>query len=531
MNMKIYFKIAVITLVLGLSSWSCNDFLDQMPDNRTTISTADQISKLLVSAYPTCNISVLAELSSDNFVDNNSPEVSIGNNLASFERMHDEIFTWDPVSSPSDDSPFTVWEQCYKAIATANQALQSIEDIEAGDSLIDLSAQRGEALMCRAYGHFILVNMFCQAFKDYETSKNDFGIPYMTEPETTVTVTYDRGTVSDVYQKIKADIEAGIGLIDDGNYSIPKYHFNESAAHAFAARFYLYTRDYEKVVEHAGKVLGSNPESILRDWTTIYNNSDEETYAYIDESEPANLLLLPTYSVFFRTFISTRYAFNGTARAALAGGGPAWSGWPPCFSSGWWWTYDQEFGAFCSKVGEMFEYTDKIAGIGFAHIVRTEFTTDETLLCRAEALLFLNRKAEALEDLNRWCRSHRITLPLTEDGINSFYTSNRTWVVKTLNASKMSTSFVVSDEQAPIVQCILHFRRIETIFEGLRWFDIKRYGLEVTHYIGGSEKDVLKWNDQRKAIQIPQDVIAAGLEPNPGKTVSTSNSEIQPMPR
>ncbi len=519
-------------LVLGLTCSACNDFLDQMPDNRTTLNSADQLSKLLVSAYPNCNISVLTELSSDNFVDNNSPEVSIGNNLSSFERMHDEIFTWDPVSSSSDtDSPFSVWEQCYKAIATANQVLQSIDGIDNGDSLLNLDAQRGEALLCRAYGHFILANVFCQAFKDYETSKNDLGIPYITEPETTVTAAYDRGTVSDVYQMIKADLEAGVGLINDDHYTVPKYHFNEAAAHAFAARFYLYTRDYEKVVEHAGKVLGSTPESRLRDWNTIYNNSDEETYAYFNETEPANLLLLPTYSTFFRTFISTRYAFNGTAKSALAGGGPNWSGWPPCFSNGWWWTYDQEFGVFCSKVGELFEYSDKIAGIGFAHIVRTEFTTDETLLCRAEALLFLNRKEEAIEDLNRWCRSHKITQTLTEDKILSFYTASRSWVVKPLNASKMSSRFVVSDEQAPIVQCILHFRRIETVFEGLRWFDIKRYGIEITHYIGSKEKDVLKWNDLRKAIQIPQDVVAAGIEPNPGKTAPVDKSEIKPIIR
>ena len=42
---------------------------------------------------------------------------------------------------------------------------------------------------------------------------------------------------------------------------------------------------YEKVVYHAGKVLGNNPLSVLRDWTTIYDNSDEETYAYIKETE------------------------------------------------------------------------------------------------------------------------------------------------------------------------------------------------------------------------------------------------------
>jgi starch-binding outer membrane protein, SusD/RagB family len=529
--MKANKKILTISIIFAglLTTISCTDFLDTMPDNRTTLNSTKKISQLLVSAYPAANISVLAELSSDNFVDNNSPEVSIGNNLESLDRMHDEIFAWEPVvSSTDDDSPFFVWEQCYKAIATANHAIEAIDKLEKDDVTLKLDAQRGEALLCRAYSHFLLVNIFCQVYKDQQTSMDDLGIPYVTIPETKVFVDYDRGTVADVYDKIEADIEAGIDLINDENYSVPKYHFNSMAAHAFAARFFLFKRNYEKVVYHANKVLGSDPGQVLRDWSVVYDNSDAEAYAYINVDEPANLLILPTYSLFFRTFAKTRYAFNGSAESAMSDGGPVWDNWPPCFSGGWWWTYGQEFGSFNSKVSEMFEYTDKIAGIGYCHIVRTELTTDESLLCRAEALLFLNRKEEALNDLNAWCISHGATQSLTESKIRSFYTTKRYNVVKTLNPEKMSSSFMVTSEQEPIVQCILHFRRIESIFEGLRWFDIKRYGIEITHMIGSSEKDVLKWNDARRAIQIPQDVIAVGLEANPEKTKSANNLIAQP---
>lgn len=531
--MNVSKKITIHTgvAIVLLSFMSCNNFLDTLPDNRTSLQTADQISKLLVSAYPTSNISLLAELSSDNFVDNNSPDVSVANNLASLERMHDEIYAWEEITSSEDDSPFTIWEECYNAIATANHALKAIDELEASGTSENLAPQRGEALLCRAYGHFILVNMFCQAYKDAEASRLDLGIPYVTEPETLVTVQYDRGTVTDVYEKIAADIEAGIPLLGDDSYSIPKYHFNTQAAHAFAARFYLYARNYEKVVYHAGKVLDNNPLSVLRDWTTIYDNSDEETYAYIKETESANLLILPTNSVFARIFYKTRYAFNGKAVRMISRGGPNWSGWPSFYSGGWWWTYGQEFGLFCSKVGELFEYTDKIAGIGYTHVVRTEFTTDETLLCRAEALLFLNRTDEALNDLNTWCVSHKINKPLTEQQILSFYTPERINVVSPLNSSKMSSSFIVTPGQEPFVQCILHFRRLETLFEGLRWFDVKRYGIEIEHLIGANKRDVLRWDDSRRAIQIPQDVLAAGMTRNPSYSAPSTNLTIQPAIR
>lgn len=38
----------------------------------------------------------------------------------------------------------------------------------------------------------------------------------------------------------------------------------------------------------------------------------------------------------------------------------------------------QEYGLVFPKLIEYFEYTDKVAGIGQAHIVTTAFTTDET---------------------------------------------------------------------------------------------------------------------------------------------------------
>ena len=42
-------------MLLGAGSLTlaaCNDFLDELPDNRTELDTPDKINRLLVSAYP-----------------------------------------------------------------------------------------------------------------------------------------------------------------------------------------------------------------------------------------------------------------------------------------------------------------------------------------------------------------------------------------------------------------------------------------------------------------------------------------------
>lgn len=93
---------------------------------------------------------------------------------------------------------------------------------------------------------------------------------------------YVRGTLAETYSKIAADIEEGLPLINDNLYSVPKYHFNRKAAHAFAARFYLYylqadKSNYEKVIEYASVVLGTVPSKVLRTYDADFGTLSNPT--------------------------------------------------------------------------------------------------------------------------------------------------------------------------------------------------------------------------------------------------------------
>ena len=196
----------------------------------------------------------------------------------------------------------------------------------------------------------------------------------------------------------------------------------------------------------------------------------------------------------------------------------------------------QEYGTyFGAAVAEFFEYTDKVSGIGYTHIVRSEFTGEETLLCRAEAKLFLNDIDGCVADLKVWDEAHKKnsstddrTIPLTRECIEAFYATDKDGfgIVKPLHIDEVypGSGYSVNSAIEPYLQCVLHFRRIENIHNGMRWFDIKRYGLEITHVIGTDRVENLTMLDSRKAIQIPAEVIAAGMEPNERLT-TPSNSD------
>ena len=529
MKTNLYTLLLIISAALAMSS--CDDYLDIEPDNRVMIDTPEKVRQLLINSYPDVNYATVAELSSDNFVDNNAPNSrGLYYNLVPFDRMDDDIFAWsDPRSSSDSDSPYYIWQQYYQSIACANAALQAIDEIiqkgVSGESLNKtLLPSKGEALMIRAYSHFMLVNIFSKAYKDAEKSKLDLGVLYNTEPVDVVKIDSKRNSVAEVYELIAKDIEEGIGLISNDIYQTPKYHFNSNAAHAFAAQFYLFKRDYPKVIEHAGYVLGADPSKSLRDWVTIYNNADQQAYAYINTDEAANLLILPSGSTFFRRFINYRYGYNGDARSGtIDDSGPTWSGRMP-FATGWMWTFKADYGSFIAKVLEQFEYTDRVAGIGIAHIVRTEYTTDATLLDRAEAYIFLNEIDKAVADLQVWNNSHRGTSELTKNGITGFYTPNRSYFSYVFHTQELSPDFIVTSDKKPYLDCVLHFRRLERLFEGHRWFDIKRYGIELEHTIG-HEGTVytLTYDDDRRAVQIPSDVVGAGVEPNPRPAVLSND--------
>lgn len=538
----------------ALTLASCDDFLDTLPDERVEITTEDQVVKLLTTAYSSGNYGWLCELSSDNIIDVQSPyyavqsggqEIRVYYNLSAYGREDDEAFRFEPVKSSTDtDSPSSIWSGCYGAIATANHALECIGRIKqnAGGTMSPtLSAAYAEALLSRAYHHFILVNVFSQAWKTEEVSRGDRGIPYVTEPETDLVKEYARGNVADTYAKIEEDLKEGLKYITNVNYQKPKWHFNVSAAHAFAARFYLYKRDYEKVIEHANAVLGTDPEvlpTLLMDYSGFDDCTRSTDYAEIWQGpdQANNLLLIGTYSRQWRRSIGYRYACAGPAIRDIASHlGPNWRWYTmPAVGvgGGTFWDGNQDHGFVSSRIAERFEYTDKVAGIGRAHIIRREFTATELLLERAEAYLLGRGDVASCEaDLIAYEESRQsfspenkafytsggALTPLTHDVLVRYYRqpSNCNVLADWSFTQNMDPEFVVTDEMLPYMNCINDMRRYEVAYSGHRFFDLKRWGMPWSHTFGNAENSTtvtLEWNDPRRAIEVPQEVLAAGME-------------------
>lgn len=508
-----------------------DNYLDTPPDNRTDIDTDDKVSMLLVNAYPELPI-ILAELSADNGDKRHATSAA----SSQYESLYEEIALWSDQVQDCSDSAEDFWASAYYAIAHANAAIKAIE--EQGNPA-RLNAQRGEALICRAWSHFLLVNIFGLHY-NAETSANDLGVHYMTELEENVNPSYERESVLSNYQNIEKDLLTALPLIDNDNYTQPKYHFNKKAAYAFATRFYLYKGDeYQKVIDYATLTLTNNPSSMLpsRAYWPNYGSGNTTNFAdlatkYTSSEEPANLMIAN-----FRSQTARVYA-------NYSGYGKIWSVSPYLAdtelmkSPGIWgnggttatfypyvWTASSSsvpVFVLIPKTLYKFQTTDVINNTGYTTVSKVVFSSLETLLCRAEAYIMTEQYDLALADLNLWLKSWCVNIVrLTDNAVHELYGKDvEEWVPESPTLRRHFGIQLASDKQEEYLNCVIHLRRIETVFDGLRWFDLKRLKMDVVRRYISSTNDVsvlktLPAGDKRFAIQIPKKALANGIAPNP----------------
>jgi starch-binding outer membrane protein, SusD/RagB family len=480
-------KTTYIFLSIFATLTACDSFLNENPDNRVDLNTVDKAAQLLTNAYSNGSYT-FTEWMSDN--------VSFTLGTRKFPE-HENAYSWQDFIGIEQDTPAGYWNQTYDAIAHANEVLAVIANLPGDEAKRD--AVEAEALLTRAYGHFMLVNLFAKHY-NAQTADDDAGIPYVLEPETTFLKKYDRNTVQEVYDLIEEDLLDGLKHVDETFYQgSGKYHFTKNAALAFASRFYLYKGDWAKCIRYSDQLLGSDPDIFVKDIINIRRNQinpDDYIRQYHAPGDPSNLLLMrqiSNYHVPGYGHWLTRPQYNGIYDSNPFNltderKDPAWIA--------------GDNGIALSKFEFLFERTSITSNVGYNYTIFLGFRGEEVLLNRAESNIQLGELALALEDLQRLV-SRRYT---DSDGIPR----------ATLRLSDIRTYYQTSDDQEALFQYMMDERIKEFMHEGLRWFDLKRYQIPVVHSFPDGSSITLTENDLRKVIQIPQAAIdVGGLIPNP----------------
>lgn len=470
-------------MMLLFAATSCDDYLEETPDNRVELNTLDKAAQLLTSAYSQGGY---------NFVEWMGDMVTYTRGTTK-EDQHNQSYQWQVVDELFQDSPTYYWNETYQAIAHANEVLAVIDDLPGDEER--RRAVKGEALLTRAYGHFMLVNLFAKHY-DEATAANEPGIPYVMEPETEFIKQYERQSVRAVYDRVEDDLLEGLELLDGSFYANSgKYHFTRNAALAFASRFYLYKGDLNNCIEYSTQMLGANPDVYVKDLAALLEervNTEDYVRLYTSANDPSNLLLMRKISNFHLTvgywpddeIYSGRIFGNNPFDATDLREDPAY--------------VRGDNGLSATRFEFLFERSSLTSGVGFNYTIVLPFRGEEVLLNRAESYALQNRVNEALADLQTlWNKRYDSPVSLTLEEIQQYIGEN--------------------DPRIALLIYIVEIERPkEFIHEGLRWFDIKRYDIPVTHVLENGSTITLEAEDNRRVLQIPeaaQDV--GGLAPNP----------------
>lgn len=353
------------------------------------------------------------------------------------------------------------YAQIYDIIAQLNVIINSDFQNEARNA--EILNVKGQALVFRALAHFDLLKLYGQ-----EHTGGNLGIQLMLEYDTDVKAA--RSTVAESHAQIAADFEAGIELLVEsgrGSASV-KDLINVNSAKGLAARYYLYRGTDEALqnaYDYATDVIETGSYSVVG--TDLWVNSFAQ-----DLTAPNTIFEIavgPAPANLGTTSIAYMYSDRGYGDIDAR----------PEFIE----TFDEDDvrrDAF-SGVDVPAKYP-AINGSNSIKILRFE----EVLLTRAEANLRLGIDVEeATDDVNRI---------VTNRGLEAYDTVT--------------------------LEDVLEQRRKELFFEGHRYWDMLRLGMDIPAYsAAGVLEETLEYGvDTRLAFPIPESELDVNpnVEPNPG---------------
>jgi hypothetical protein len=343
---------------------------------------------------------------------------------------------------PSNTTVTGWWNNSYKQIYAANAIIEGISNTtKLAES--DKNQLLGEALFIRALLHFYLVNIFDN-------------IPYITTTSYQTNDIVSRKPVPEVYADIITDLQKAITLLPDNYISAGRVRPNNSVGKALLARVYLYNNQWDAAEQTATLVIKN---------TNLYPLENNINKVFLKESTSTIWQLMPSTAgkntdegtVFiFNSGPPTLVALNTDLVIAFTTDDLRRTHWIKAITSG------------ASTWYHASKYKQRIpsgTSLEYSIVLRLE----EQYLIRAEARAYLNKLAEAKEDLNK--------------------IRNRAGLQ---NTTAITTSEILED--------ILGERKLEFFTEqGHRFFDLKRTG-NLDNILSGRKSG---WNTTDRLFPIP----------------------------
>ncbi len=233
------------TILILLTNSSCNKMLDIHPQDKLQ----DEEIYASIRNYEHAVLGVYAELQTEYNILIGSifaDEARLSNENMGVNGFANNLHRWNYASD--DDILLMAWKNAYASIYKINTLLNNSERVqrsgtEEESKLVNLVA---ELKGLRSFVHFGLH----QVYGDFDQDNGNYTVPYVTtvdihqKPPKLPTAEFYRQAELDITEALAS----GTGITDIGRLS-------DDALHAYAARFYLYKKNYKEAINHASPLI------------------------------------------------------------------------------------------------------------------------------------------------------------------------------------------------------------------------------------------------------------------------------------
>lgn len=428
----------------------CKDFLEEAPvldqSDEMTLSTIEGLNSATAAAY-----GVLADAGwygADQIL-MNEMKTSNGkkniNNKWDSGRLNDEYNL-----NYTENNTVGCWVDAYYVISAVNNVIDALPNVEGDEAL--KNNLKAECLFLRALSHFDLVRTYAMPY-EYKNGAQD-GVPVVlhTDPNARP----ERNTVAEVYTQILEDLKEADKLLA-ADYQRPgtddRAYISKEAVWALIARASLYCGQNQQAADYAGKVIASSKFN-------LWSKADlKDGKCYAEDTHKGGEVIFEVYGLKANEFDPYRDSVCYMTTPGGYGDGAVSDDLMNLYSED-----DVRSTLFLEDSGVY--WTAKYQGKGFSNPDVNNviiFRLSEMYLIRAEAVTKGATGANALEDLNK--------------------------IATTRGAAAYNNAGI---------EAILAERQKELAWEGHLWYDLGRFGKDMTRVDfqgAAASQNVRSWND------------------------------------
>lgn len=182
-------------------------------------------------------------------------------------------------------SGVNIWSEAYKIVSIANDILNSIDDIGVDGAEVNRRNRiKGEAYFLRSLAYFDLMRSYARE-PSYLINSFDLGVPHVvdifvsTGTSLPPTAFPERAKVGVIWAQIEEDLGNAFDLLKDNDSNNFPQRANSYAAKSLLARVYLYQEKWAEAASAADWVIKSSVKDLYTgDYKNIYTGSEESIF-------------------------------------------------------------------------------------------------------------------------------------------------------------------------------------------------------------------------------------------------------------